>query len=135
MQKDEGRVAGRDREEREERDERLEAAADTGSGSGEPSDIAGWAVAATLGTEQEATFAVGFLRNAGLPAEMESLVFHQEPVNFGGLGEVRVRVPEEHLEEARRLLAERETGAALPEDAAIEPESGEGDAAGGSPRS
>lgn len=68
----------------------------------------GWTTVRTVGTETEATLIVGFLENAGIPAEIESLLFHQEPVTFGRLAEVRVRVPREHQEAARRLLEELE---------------------------
>jgi hypothetical protein len=36
---------------------------------------------------------------------VESLLFHQEPVTFGRMGEVRVRVPAREADEAERLLA------------------------------
>lgn len=67
-----------------------------------------WEVVATVGTEEEANILVGYLRANELDAQVESLRFHQEPVNFGGLGEVRVRVPMEQREKALRLLSERE---------------------------
>lgn len=79
-----------------------------------------WEVVAVLGTDEEATFVAGFLEGCGLPAKIESLRFHQEPVNFGALSEVRVRVPHDQAEEARRLLAEREAA-----DAGADPAEGE----------
>jgi hypothetical protein len=66
-----------------------------------------WQVVEVVGTEEEAALIAGFLESRGLPCRIESLRFHQEPVNFGRLGEVRVRVPAERLEEARSLLAQR----------------------------
>lgn len=72
-------------------------------------DIRDWAVLETLGTEQEAMLAVGFLNAAGIDAVVEAVSGeHQEfPVNFGELGEFHVRVPPEQVDEARRVLAEQ----------------------------
>lgn len=70
-----------------------------------------WGVVRIVGTEEEATLIVGFLEGSGIPAEVESLVFHQEPVTFGHLGEARVRVPADRLDEARRLLDEKDAEA------------------------
>ena len=70
----------------------------------------GWEIVKTVGTEEEATLVAGFLEGSGLPVEIESLLFHQEPVTFGHLGEVRVLVPAEHRDEALRLLAASEAG-------------------------
>jgi hypothetical protein len=67
-------------------------------------DSGEWEVVRTVGTDEEARLIVGFLQGSDLPAEAESLIFHQEPVTFGHLGEVRVRVPAERAQEARRLL-------------------------------
>jgi hypothetical protein len=67
-----------------------------------------WEVVATVGTDEEANILAGYLRANEVEAQVESLRFHQEPVNFGRLGEVRVRVPMERREEALRLLSERE---------------------------
>jgi hypothetical protein len=67
-----------------------------------------WEVVATVGTDEEATVLAGYLRANQIPAQVESLRFHQEPVNFAALGEVRVRVPREQRQEALRLLSDRE---------------------------
>lgn len=67
-----------------------------------------WEVVATLGTDEEANIVAGYLQANEVSAQIESLRFHQEPVNFGRLGEVRVRVPMEQRQEALRLLADRE---------------------------
>jgi len=64
-----------------------------------------WEIVTTVGSDEEATLVAGYLEAAGIPAEIESLLFHQEPVSFGRLGEVRVRVPADQLEAARRVLA------------------------------
>lgn len=78
----------------------------------------GWPILRTVGTDEEAELIAGYLRSNELPAEVESLLFHQEPVTFGRLGEVRVRVPAERLDEAERLLAEQEAAAGETEAAA-----------------
>jgi hypothetical protein len=67
-----------------------------------------WTVVRTLGTEEDASLVAGFLESAGIEARVESHLFHQEPVNFGKLGDVRVLVPEASLVEAERVLAERD---------------------------
>jgi hypothetical protein len=71
-----------------------------------------WVIVRTVGTEEEAAVIEGYLRALDIPAQVESLLFHQEPVTFGRLGEVRVRVPADRADEAERLLAEREAAAA-----------------------
>lgn len=71
-------------------------------------DERNWVTVRTVGTDQEAELIAGFLRARELPAAVESLLFHQEPVTFGRLGEVRVKVPAESRAEAERLLAERD---------------------------
>lgn len=65
-----------------------------------------WAVVRIVGTDEEAELIAGFLRSRDVPTEVESLLFHQEPVTFGRLGEVRIRVPADREEEAHRLLDE-----------------------------
>jgi hypothetical protein len=80
--------------------------------------MADWEIVTTVGTDEEAALVAGYLESAGIRAEVESLRFHQEPVNFGRLGEVRVRVASADLEAARRLLAE--SGAAADAAGAVE---------------
>jgi hypothetical protein len=88
-----------------------------------------WEVCDVVGTEEEAVLIAGFLRSRGIEANLESLVFHQEPVTFGRLGEVRVRVRGELAEEARKLLTQRrlrfglihgEAGQPEPEDMPVD---------------
>lgn len=67
-----------------------------------------WEIVETVGTEEEAALIAGFLESVGIPARIESLLFHQEPVNFGRLGEVRVHVPAASADAARSALAGRE---------------------------
>lgn len=66
-----------------------------------------WEIVETVGTDEEAALVAGYLESEGIAARVESLVFHQEPVTFGRLGEARVRVPVSEAGRARRLLAER----------------------------
>jgi hypothetical protein len=98
------------------------------SGDGDQAMGDGWEIVETVGTVEEATLIVGFLQSRGVPAAVESLLFRQEPVTFGRLGEVRVRVPAEHVEEARRLLEERRARFPVVPDENSEDEEG---AAGG----
>jgi len=74
--------------------------------------MADWEIVTTVGTEEEAALVEGCLEAAGISTELESLLFHQEPVTTGSLGEVRVRVRQEDLAAARRVLAESQALAA-----------------------
>lgn len=67
-----------------------------------------WETVRNVGTEEEATIIVGYLRANDIPAQMESVRFNQEPVNFGDMSDVRVRVPDEYRQEALKLLSDRE---------------------------
>lgn len=117
----------------EDRDERRGEARDE-PGDPDWSLDESWEVVATVGTDEEANILAGYLRANAVTAEVESLRFHQEPVNFGGLGEVRVRVPMEQRQEALRLLSEREVadlaGEAEAAERATEEAGPEGGAAG-----
>jgi hypothetical protein len=66
--------------------------------------MAGFEIVRTVGTEEEASLIAGYLAAGGIEASVESLLFHQEPVNFGRLGEVRVLVAAADAERARELL-------------------------------
>jgi hypothetical protein len=68
----------------------------------------GWEVVAAVDNEEEAELMAGFLESAGVPSAVESSHSHEFPVTVGSLAVVRVEVPSDRLEEARRLLAERE---------------------------
>jgi hypothetical protein len=81
----------------------------------------GWEVVSTLGTEEEASLVAGFLESRGVRTSVESLLFHQEPVNFGGMSEVRVLVPEAEAGRALELLEE------LPESGGGAGETGPGE--------
>ncbi len=66
-----------------------------------------WEIVDTVGTEQEALLIAGFLESRDVPVRIESLSFRQEPVTFGALAQVRLRVPPAYVAEARRLLEGR----------------------------
>lgn len=69
-----------------------------------------WPVVRIVGTEEEANLIEGFLANQDIPVHVDSLLFHQEPVTFGGLGEVRIRVPAEYEQQAFDALDDADAG-------------------------
>ncbi len=74
----------------------------------------GWVAVATIGTEEEAALIAGYLQSEGLAAVIESRRFNQEPVNFGNLARVEVKVPVAEAERAATLL--QQANESLPED-------------------
>ena len=68
----------------------------------------GWEILEVFGTEEEAEVVRGYLESQGVPCQVESAHSHEFPVNVSALGNVRVEVPADRLDEARRLLAARE---------------------------
>jgi Putative prokaryotic signal transducing protein len=66
-----------------------------------------WVEVDKLARDEEAVLVQGFLENEGIPCQIENKKFHAEPVNFGDMAVIRVLVPAENAEEARRLLARR----------------------------
>lgn len=70
----------------------------------------GWEVAKVVESSEEATLVVGFLESNGIPAALESLHVDELPVNVGALGEIRIEVPPDRLDEARQLLAQADAG-------------------------
>jgi hypothetical protein len=77
---------------------------------------ADWEILEVLGTEEEAQLICGYLEGQGIPCQVESAHSHEFPVNVTALGNVRVEVPTERVEEARRLLADRERTPMLGDD-------------------
>ncbi len=73
-----------------------------------------WEIVKTVGTEEEATVVVGFLRASGIPAEVDSLHISELPLDIGEMSDVRVRVPPDRAGEARELLAASDEPAAVP---------------------
>jgi hypothetical protein len=92
-----------------------------------------WQVAKVVESNEEATFVVGFLNSSGIPAEAESLHVEELPVNLGGLGEVRVRVPADRLAEAQAALDLRDTATPFADlgDLDDDPQGADQDAAAG----
>ncbi|HET7511006.1 MAG TPA: hypothetical protein VFJ65_12250 [Solirubrobacterales bacterium] len=87
-----------------------------------------WEVAKTVGTDEEAALAAGFLNSNGIPAQVESLHASEFPTDFGHLGEVHIMVPADRLQEAQLLLAQSEN--AVADDADAEPDSVPADTGG-----
>ncbi len=84
--------------------------------SEQPGNTQEWGTAKVVETNEEAVLIVGFLQNSGIPAEVESLHASELPVDVGALGEVRVRVPKDRLEEALAALDLQEKAASLPDE-------------------
>ncbi len=63
---------------------------------------------ASVGTEDEANLLQGFLEAEGIPAKIEDVKFHMEPINFGAMGEIRIFVTADDEPRAQQLLRERE---------------------------
>jgi hypothetical protein len=84
-------------------------------------DVDAWKAAKIVGTEEEATLAVGFLNSNGIEAQVESLHASEFPADLGRLGEVHIMVPPDQLAEAQRLLEQAEAAPSAAE-AAIEAE-------------
>jgi len=75
-----------------------------------------WRIVRTVGTEEEATVAIGFLNSNGIPAKVESLHASEFPVDFGDLSQVRIRVPIERADEAIALLESQDEAAPIFEE-------------------
>ena len=71
-----------------------------------------WKVVKTVGTEEKANLIAGFLEAEGIPSRIESLLFHQEPTNFGALSEIRIHVGEGDFERALAILEKRDSSSA-----------------------
>ena len=101
-------------------------------GEGKP-DEREWGIAKIVESTEEAVLVAGFLNSNDIPAEVESLHVEELPVNLGGLGEVRVRVPADRVDEARALLDASDfgsgAGAGDDDDAAADDADGRGDPA------
>lgn len=72
-----------------------------------------WVAVADAATEEEAAVIAGFLKSRGLSAHVDSKRFHQEPVNFGELSPVEVKVPAEQESEAASILTSQAALAAV----------------------
>jgi hypothetical protein len=67
-----------------------------------------WVEAASVGDDETATLMAGFLEAQGIPAVTEGPSTTPFPEDLGAFGMSRVMVPPDRVEEARRLLAERQ---------------------------
>ena len=67
-----------------------------------------WVPAASVGDDETATLMAGFLEAQDIPAVVEGPSTTPFPEDLGAFGMSRVMVPPDRVEEARRLLAERE---------------------------
>lgn len=69
-----------------------------------------WLTILVVQDEEEAELIQGYLGNEDIPCQIESKFSHEFPTHLGRLGEIEVLVPASRAEEARRLVAARETG-------------------------
>jgi hypothetical protein len=67
-----------------------------------------WVPAASVGDDETANLMAGFLEAQDIPAVVEGPSTTPFPEDLGAFGMSRVMVPPDRVEEARRLLAERE---------------------------
>lgn len=84
-----------------------------------------WAIVQVLESEEEAELMAGFLRGQGIDCQVESSHSTEFPVTVGSLAVVRLEVPVGQLEEARRLLAERDGAGGLPAETLVDEPAGE----------
>lgn len=79
-----------------------------------------WVLLQEIASETEARLLQGYLESAGIACEVESMVYHAEPVTFGQLSRVRLWVLADELEAAQALLRDAESGAAQTTPAAAD---------------
>lgn len=68
-----------------------------------------WVEIASCGTEDEAKLLQGFLQAEGIPAQIEDVKFHMEPINFGTMGDIRIYVASEDEQQAMSMLKQRDS--------------------------
>lgn len=68
-----------------------------------------WAVAIENSVEEEAYLIKGFLENNGISCVLETVKFHEMPVNFGQMSKLRLMVPQDRLSEAQALIQGRKS--------------------------
>ena len=69
-----------------------------------------WVEVTSVGNDEEALLIEGFLQSQGIPSEVEGpSAATPLPENLGAFGMSRIMVPHDRAEEARQLLASRET--------------------------
>lgn len=74
-----------------------------------------WVVLREISSETEARLLQGYLENAGVACQVESLVYHAEPVTFGQLSRVRIWVLQDEFERAQSLVGEADLTGPGPE--------------------
>lgn len=67
-----------------------------------------WVEIASTGSDDEAKIIQGFLEAEGIPAQIENVKFHMEPINFGTMGDIRVYVSSQDEQRAQELLRSRD---------------------------
>jgi hypothetical protein len=67
-----------------------------------------WVEIASAGTPDEANILQGFLEAEGIPAQVETVNFSMEPVNFGMMGDIRIYVGSQDEQRAQELIRSRE---------------------------
>ncbi len=67
-----------------------------------------WVEIASTGAEDEAQLLRGFLEAEGIPAQIESVKFTMEPINFGTMGDIRIYVKAGDEQRAFEVLRARE---------------------------
>lgn len=73
-------------------------------------DDSKWVEVASVGNDEEAGFIAGFLQAQDIPCEVEGpSAATPLPENLGAFGLSRVMVPPDRAEEARQLLASRDS--------------------------
>lgn len=75
-----------------------------------------WVTIGVFNSEEEAELAQGFLKDAGVSAEIVDKEMHSYPYGKGILGEIMLVVPPEAEEQARELLAQASSGEASTPD-------------------
>lgn len=85
-------------------------------------EVIKWAVAVEDSVEEEAYLIKGFLENNNIPCVLETVKFHEMPVNFGQMSKLRLMVPQERLAEAQKLIEERKFQVECPACGALNPE-------------
>jgi hypothetical protein len=73
-----------------------------------PGEGTTWVEIASSGTDEEARLLQGFLEAEGIPAQIENVKFHMEPINFGTMGDIRIYVGAQDEQRALDLLRRRE---------------------------
>ena len=94
-----------------------------------------WAIVQVLESVEDAELVAGYLQSRGIDCQVDSSHSTEFPATVGNLGVVRLEVPVGQLDEARRVLAERDgAGAGIPEGTLMDEATGEAVRTEGEPR-